>query len=93
MAYIGNDNDNNQGNIDRQTGVAKIKMNSKVKIGDIIVLKHIDDKFTRLTPGMMAEVKSIDNHDWGTQIRCNFENGVKIALLDGIDIFEVVKPK
>jgi hypothetical protein len=61
----------------------------QIKIGDRIELIEINDTWTNLEKGSKGTIKKIDK----TQdlIWVNWDNGEKLALLDGIDIYKIIK--
>ena len=61
----------------------------QIKIGDRIELIEINDTWTKLEKGSKGTINKIDE----TQdlIWVNWDNGEKLALLDGVDIFKIIK--
>ena len=66
-------------------------MKKKVKIGDRIELDFINDSWTRLKPGDRGTVVKIENESDETLVWVQWDNGERLALLDPIDKFNVVK--
>jgi Domain of unknown function (DUF4314) len=62
-----------------------------VKIGDRVQLLFITDTMTRLTVGAKGTVAEIDKEQ--DLIWVNWDNGERLALLEGIDKFKVLKEK
>jgi len=61
----------------------------KTKVGDRIELVKTDDTWTKLEPGSKGTVVEIEE-DQGL-IWIKWDNGEKLALLDGIDKFKIIK--
>ena len=61
----------------------------QVNIGDRIELIEINDTWTKLIKGSKGTISKIDE----TQelIWVEWDNGEKIALLDGVDIYKILK--
>ncbi|MEA3458355.1 MAG: DUF4314 domain-containing protein [Candidatus Thermoplasmatota archaeon] len=70
-------------------GVGKISNKRKVKIGDRIELLEMKDTMTSLRKGDRGTVFKIEKDQDITWI--DWDNGEKLALLDGIDKFKIVK--
>ena len=66
-------------------------MKNKVGIGDRIELVFINDSMTRLKPGSLGTVTKIENETDETLIWVRWDNGERLALLDPIDKYRVVK--
>ena len=66
-------------------------MKKKVGLGDRIELVFINDSMTRLKPGSLGTVKKIENETDETLIWVQWDNGERLALLDPIDKYKVVK--
>jgi len=64
-------------------------MTVKVKVGDKIELIHTDDTMTRLEKGAKGIVEKIEEDQ--DLIWVKWENGERLALLNGIDKFKVLK--
>lgn len=64
-------------------------MNVKVKVGDKVELMHIDDGMTKLQKGSKGIVEKIEEDQ--DLIWVKWDNGEKLALLQGVDKFKVVK--
>ena len=60
----------------------------KTKVGDRIELVKTDDTWTKLEPGSKGTVVEIEE-DQGL-IWIKWDNGEKLALLDGIDKFKII---
>lgn len=61
----------------------------KTKVGDRIELVKTDDTWTKLEPGSKGTVVEMEE-DQGL-IWIKWDNGEKLALLDGIDKFKIIK--
>jgi hypothetical protein len=66
-------------------------MKNKVGIGDRIELVFINDSMTRLKPGAQGIVTKIEVETDETLIWVQWDNGERLALLDPIDKYRVVK--
>jgi fructose-1,6-bisphosphatase len=66
-------------------------MKKKVKVGDRIELDFINDSWTRLKPGDQGTVVQIESESDETLVWVQWDNGERLALLDPIDKFNVVK--
>lgn len=66
-------------------------MKNKVSIGDRIELVFINDSMTRLKPGARGTVKKIEYETDETLVWVDWDNGERLALLDPIDKYRVVK--
>jgi fructose-1,6-bisphosphatase len=66
-------------------------MKKKVKIGDRIELDFINDSWTRLKPGDRGTVVKIESESDETLVWVQWDNGERLALLDPIDKFNVIK--
>ena len=66
-------------------------MKNKVVIGDRIELVFINDSMTRLKPGALGTVTKIEAETDETLIWVQWDNGERLALLDPIDKYRVVK--
>ncbi len=64
-------------------------MAKKVKIGDRIELLEINDTMTKLEKGSKGTVSKIEEDQ--DLIWIDWDNGEKLALLEGIDKFKVTK--
>ena len=60
-----------------------------IKVGDRIELMNINDLWTKLQKGSKGTVAKIEEEQ--DLIWIDWDNGEKLALLDGIDKFKVVK--
>ncbi len=61
----------------------------KVKVGDRIELIKTDDTWTKLEPGSKGTVTEIEEEQ--DLIWVDWDNGEKLALLNGIDKFKIIK--
>jgi hypothetical protein len=66
-------------------------MKNKVSIGDRVELVYINDSLTRLKPGDQGIVLKIEIETDETLVWVQWDNGEKLALLDPIDKFKIVK--
>jgi hypothetical protein len=66
-------------------------MKNKVNVGDRIELVFINDSWTRLKPGNRGTVMKIENETDETLVWVQWDNGERLALLDPIDKFKVIK--
>lgn len=64
-------------------------MATKVKVGDRVELLEITDTMTKLEKGSKGTVTKIEEDQ--DLIWIDWDNGEKLALLDGIDKFKVVR--
>ena len=64
-------------------------MSVKVKKGDKVELIHTDDSMTKLVKGAKGVVEEVEDDQ--DLIWVKWENGEKLALLNGIDKFKVLK--
>jgi len=60
-----------------------------IKVGDRIELIGINDSWAKLEKGLKGTVAKIEEDQ--DLIWIDWDNGEKLALLDGIDKFKVVK--
>lgn len=60
-----------------------------VKKGDRVELLAMDDTMTSLQKGSQGTVESVDTDE--ELIWVNWDNGERLALLDGIDKFKIIK--
>ena len=65
-------------------------MVKSVKVGDRIELLFINDTWTKLQKGDRGTVFKIENGD-ERLIWINWDNGEKLALIEGIDKFKITK--
>ena len=65
-------------------------MKKTPKIGDRIELITINDTWTKLEKGSRGTVFKIEAEDEDALIWVNWDNGEKLALLEGIDKYKVV---
>jgi hypothetical protein len=66
-------------------------MKNKVSVGDRVELVFINDSMTRLKPGDRGTVLKIEIESDETLVWVQWDNGERLALLDPIDKFNVVK--
>jgi len=59
------------------------------KIGDRIELIEINDTWTKLDKGSKGTISRIDEKQ--DLIWIDWDNGEKLALLDGVDTFKLIK--
>jgi len=64
-------------------------MKCVVKVGDRVELVFINDTMTKLEKGSKGTVSKIEKEQ--ELIWIDWDNGEKLALLEGIDKFKVVK--
>ena len=64
-------------------------MSIKVKVGDRVELSDMMDTMTKLEKGSKGTVSKIEEDQ--DLIWVKWDNGEKLALLEGIDKFKVVK--
>lgn len=64
-------------------------MSENIKVGDRIKIIEIDDGLTKLEKGSKGTVKNIDVEQ--DLIWVDWDNGEKIALIIGIDKYQVIK--
>jgi hypothetical protein len=64
-------------------------MTEKVKIGDRIELLEMMDTMTRLVKGSKGTITKIEEDQ--ELIWVDWDNGEKLALLQGIDKFKILK--
>ena len=62
-----------------------------VKVGDKIELITMNDTWTKLEKGSKGIVSKIEKEDDEAIIWIKWDNGEKLALLEGIDKFRVIK--
>jgi len=60
-----------------------------VKVGDRVKLIKTDDSWTKLEPGSKGKVVEIEEDQ--DLIWVQWDNGEKLALLNGIDKFKIIK--
>jgi len=60
-----------------------------VKVGDRVELIKTDDSWTKLEPGSKGKVVEIEEDQ--DLIWVQWDNGEKLALLNGIDKFKIIK--
>jgi hypothetical protein len=64
-------------------------LSENVKVGDRIKIIEMDDGLTKLEKGSKGTVKNIDVEQ--DLIWVDWDNGEKIALIKGIDKYQVIK--
>ena len=64
-------------------------MAKTVKIGDRVELLFINDTWTKLQKGDKGTIFKIENED-DALIWIEWDNGERLALLEGIDKFKVI---
>ena len=64
-------------------------MKKQIKIGDRIELIEINDTWTKLEKGSKGTIKKIDEKQ--DLIWVDWDNGEKLAILDGVDIYRLIK--
>ena len=60
----------------------------KLKVGDRVELVFMNDSLTKLQKGDHGTVFKIEETPYETLIWVNWDNGEKLALLDGIDKYK-----
>jgi archaellum component FlaG (FlaF/FlaG flagellin family) len=68
-----------------------MKNKDKVKVGDRIELVFINDTWTRLKPGDLGTIVKIESESDENLVWVQWDNGERLALLDPIDKFKVIK--
>ena len=61
----------------------------QVKIGDRIELIEINDTWTKIDKGSKGTISKIEEKQ--DLIWVDWDNGEKLALLDGVDIYKIIK--
>ena len=61
-----------------------------VKVGDRVQLLFINDTWTKLEKGDKGTVFEVEESSDETLIWINWDNGERLALLEGIDKFKIV---
>jgi hypothetical protein len=64
-------------------------MATKVKVGDRVEITEMNDTWSKLEKGSKGTVSKIEEDQ--DLIWIDWDNGEKLALLDGIDKFKIVK--
>ena len=64
-------------------------MSEEVKVGDRVKIIEMEDGLTALKKGSKGTVTNIDNEQ--DLIWVDWDNGEKIALINGIDKYKVIK--
>ena len=73
------------------SGVEILGTKKTVKIGDRVELITMNDTWTKLEKGSKGIVIKIEKEDDEALIWVEWDNGEKLALLEGIDKFKVVE--
>jgi len=63
----------------------------QIKVGDRIELVYTNDELTDLKPGDRGTVTEIEENQVERLIWVNWDNGERLALIEGIDEFKVVR--
>lgn len=71
------------------SGVEIVGTKKTVKVGDRVKLTEMNDTWSKLEKGSEGTVSKIEEDQ--DLIWVKWDNGEKLALLDGIDKFKVVK--
>lgn len=71
------------------SGVEILGIKKTVKVGDRVKLTEMNDTWSKLEKGSEGTVSKIEEDQ--DLIWVKWDNGEKLALLDGIDKFKVVK--
>ncbi len=61
----------------------------QIKIGDRIELIEINDTWTKLDKGSKGTISKIERAQ--DLIWVDWDNGEKLALLDGVDIYKIIE--
>jgi len=61
------------------------------KVGDRVELININDTWTKLEKGSKGIVTKIEREENDALIWVEWDNGEKLALLNGIDKFKIIK--
>jgi len=64
-------------------------LSEEVKVGDRVKIIEMEDGLTALKKGSKGTVTNIDNEQ--DLIWVDWDNGEKIALINGIDKYKVIK--
>jgi len=62
-----------------------------IKVGDRVELLFINDTWTKLQKGDKGKVFKIENNQEDGLIWIEWDNGERLALIQGIDKFKIVK--
>jgi len=73
------------------SGVEILGIKKIVKVGDRVELITMNDTWTKLEKGSKGIVSKIEKEDDEALIWIKWDNGEKLALLEGIDKFKAVK--
>lgn len=67
----------------------KEKINPKLKVGDRIILVHMDDEFSPVSPGSRGTVKNVHKMGWddSTTYGVEWDNGRTLNLLSDVDFW------
>ncbi len=66
-------------------------MTKTIKVGDRVELLFINDSWTKLQKGDKGTVCKMGTEDDDDLIWIEWDNGERLALLQGIDKFKVIK--
>ncbi|UCF13598.1 MAG: DUF4314 domain-containing protein [Thermoplasmatales archaeon] len=66
-------------------------MKKTVKVGDRVQIIFMNDTWTRLKAGDKGTIFKIEESSDEKLIWVDWDNGEKLAILDGIDKFKIVK--
>ena len=66
-------------------------MKKTAKVGDRVQIIFMNDTWTRLKTGDKGTVFKVEKSPDETLIWVDWDNGEKLALLEGIDEFKIVK--
>jgi hypothetical protein len=66
-------------------------MKQKPKIGDRVELLFINDTWTKLEKGAKGTIFKIEDENSEALIWIKWDNGEKLALIDGIDKYKIIK--
>jgi len=68
-----------------------MEIKKTVEVGDRVELITINDTWTKLEKGSKGIVSKIEKEDDEALIWVKWDNGEKLALLNGIDKFKIIK--
>ena len=71
------------------SGVERLGTKKTVKVGDRVKLTDMNDTWSKLEKGSEGTVSKIEEDQ--DLIWVKWDNGEKLALLDGIDKFKIIK--
>jgi hypothetical protein len=76
---------------DRDQDLAGEAAAMKNLIGRRVRLLHTDDAYTKLHYGSLGTIQDITDTPWGEiQVWCKWDEGSRLALIPGKDLFEFV---